>query len=268
MRSKIDSVTNKKIKLAVSLRQRKYREKEGLFLAEGVRLCEMAVDSGWKISFGLYSDTAMGDTRAVALLDRLDAQGCHLYSVPEKLLARACPTEHPQGILLVMEQKRIRFDALVPAENSLLIVLDGIQDPGNAGSIIRTADAAGAQGVILLEGSVDAFADKTVRATMGSIFHVPILEHAARKDFLNFIRKEGIRLYATTLDASAQAYCDADFHGRAAIIFGNEANGVKKDLLDAAKKICIPMPGKAESLNAAAAAAIVTFEALRQRNCS
>ncbi|MBQ1511023.1 MAG: RNA methyltransferase, partial [Selenomonadaceae bacterium] len=129
MEHRIDSAGNGKIKLAASLRQRKHREKTGLFLAEGVRLCEMAAASGWKISFGLYTPSVAGEKRAEALLGRLEELGCPLYEVPENVFAKASSTESPQGILLVVEQKGISLGDLILPKDPFLMVMDGIQDP-------------------------------------------------------------------------------------------------------------------------------------------
>lgn len=265
MRRNIDSASNKKIKLALSLKQRKYREREGLFLAEGVRLCEMAADSDWTVSFGLYTEALLGDGRGRDLLERLEGAGCDLYEVPGSVFGRVSATENPQGILLVMEKKETGMEELASG-HALLMVLDGVQDPGNAGTMIRTADAAGASGVLFLEGTVDAFSDKTVRATMGSLFHLPICSGVARRDFLDFCRSREIALYGAALDAAGKAYHEADLSGRTALVFGNEAKGASREILDASGKIYIPMYGGAESLNVATAAAVILYEAARQRS--
>ncbi|MBQ7479024.1 MAG: RNA methyltransferase [Selenomonadaceae bacterium] len=265
MESRIESAGNGKVKLAASLRQRKHREKTGLFLAEGVRLCEMAAASGWKISFGLYTPSVAGENRAGDLLGRLKEIGCLLYEVPENIFAKASSTESPQGILLVVEQKGISLGNLILPKNPFLMVMDGRQDPGNAGTMIRLADAAGMDGVILLKGSVDVFSDKTVRATMGSVFHLPICSNTDGKEFMDFVREKGIRLYAATLDGRAKVCYEADLSGSIALVFGNEANGVSSDILRMAEGMYIPMFGKAESLNVATAASALVYEAVRQR---
>ncbi len=266
MRERIDSASNRKIKLAASLRQKKYREKEGLFLAEGVRLCEMAAHSGWRILFGLYTEAALADERARILLEELEGRGCRIHAVPEGIFAKASATDSPQGVLLVLEQKKSTLEECMGKSGQpLLMVLDGIQDPGNAGTMIRTADAAGVDGVIFLEGSADVFADKTVRATMGSLFHLPVCTDAKPAEFLELAGSRGFHLYAAALDETAMAYHMADFSGKAAVIFGNEAKGIGERLLGASKKIYIPMFGRAESLNVSAAAAVVVYEAVRQR---
>ena len=160
MIERIDSPTNKKIKLAAALKQRKQREKTGLFVAEGIRLCEMAAEAGWQVEFGLLTGQMREQERGAKLVGKLTGQNCPLYEMPEAVFAKAAGTETPQGILLVMGQKNPSLPQIAERENPLYVVMDGVQDPGNAGTIIRTADAVGADGVILLKGSVDVYGDK------------------------------------------------------------------------------------------------------------
>ena len=267
MRSLIESASNKKIKLVRELHQRKYRNREGLFLAEGVRLSEMAVHSDWRIEFALFTKEMAAEARGEKLLCDLEEKGCMLYEVPKALYDKVSDTESPQGVLLVMEKKAVDLQALLQTKKTpFFLVLDGVQDPGNAGTILRTADAAGADGVILLKGSVDMFSDKAVRSAMGSLFHLPICENVEREAFIKAVEGAGIPLFATALDETARLYTEADLKNSAAIVFGNEGNGVSEEILLASKKLYIPMYGSAESLNVAAASAIVIYEAVRQRN--
>jgi len=264
---RIESLSNGKIKLAAKLHGRKYREAEGLFLAEGIRLVEMAAASDWQPRFGLCTPAAASSERVKKILQRLAAISCPVYEVSEEIYRKVCDTVTPQGLLLVMEIRRPGLRELA-AENPLLLVLDGVQDPGNAGAMIRTADAAGCSGVICLEDTVDVFADKTVRAAMGSLFHLPVVTGVRRGELLSFLQAQGIQLFVTALDAGAQQHFSVDYRGAAAIVFGNEGNGVSRELLDASwgKRIYIPMEGPAESLNVSTAAAVVLYEALRQRS--
>ena len=140
-----------------------------------------------------------------------------------------------------------------------------MQDPGNAGTIIRTADAVGADGVILLKGSVDVFGDKTVRSTMGSLFHLPVCTEVTAAELQEFLTGQKVTLYATALDASAKPHFTQDFRQGCAVVFGNEGNGVSAELLQQAVKTYIPMYGEAESLNMGGSAAVVLYEAVRQR---
>lgn len=262
----IDSPANKKVKLAAALKQRKQREKTGLFVAEGIRLCEMAAESDWSISYGLLTGQLTSQPRGRELTEKLSARGVHLYEVPENIFAKAAGTDTPQGILLIMEAK----NPALPLEkagrdNPLYVIMDGVQDPGNAGTIIRTADAVGADGVILLKGSVDAFADKVVRSTMGSIFHVPVYAGISADELQEFVQVQDLQLLATALDETAKPHFQQDFTKGTAVVLGNEGNGVSAAVLAMAQKTYIPMYGRAESLNVAMSASIVLYEALRQR---
>ena len=267
MRAIIKSSVNPKVKQAISLHQRKNRETEGLFLAEGVRLVEMAAASGWEIVHGFYTMEAAKDERGAALLAELEKR-CMMYEVPLPLFSRISDTQTPQGIMLVMkiQENPVDTESLFRRKQPLLLILDGVQDPGNAGTILRTADAAGLDGVILMEGSVDAFSAKTVRASMGSIFHVPVISHVTNEELMNAIEEWGIPLFAADVDDTAKPYFRQDFREAAAIIFGNEANGISGELLAVSKKLYIPMQGHAESLNVAVSASVIAYEALRQRS--
>ena len=261
----IESAANKKLKLVRELRQKKHRDREGLFLAEGVRLLEMAVASAWKIRFVLFVKGLMSEQRGICLLEDMEKKGIELYEVPMGLFERVSDTSSPQGILAVMEQQRISLDSIPKKNPPLLVVLDGVQDPGNAGTIIRTADAAGADGIILLSGCVDVFSDKVVRSAMGSIFHLPICAGVKKEDFFSFAQEYPLRLYAAALDKEAQEYTDVNFCEGVALIFGNEGNGISDEVISMSNKFYIPMHGGAESLNVAAASAVAIYEAVRQR---
>ena len=267
MTERIDSPGNKKIKLAASLHHRKTRDKEGLFIVEGVRLAEMAAASSWEIVFGLCTRTAAAEPRVQKILAALAARQCPVYEIDEDIYKKAAATVAPQGLLLVMKQQQTSLRQVLSAEEQpLLLVLDGLQDPGNAGTMIRTADAAGCSGVVFLTDTVDLFSDKTVRSTMGSLFHLPIAVQVERQDLLAALQAKKVRLLVTALDETACQHFAVDYREGAAVAFGNEGNGVSQELLAAAeKKLYIPMLGEAESLNAATAAAVVLYEALRQR---
>lgn len=265
---RITSPTNAKIKLAASLKQRKQREKAGLFVAEGVRLAEMAVTAQWRISFALVTERAREQPRVQAILAHLRRRQTPVAIVSAPVYAKASGTEHPQGILLVLEKKSFPLQEFAASgvTNPCYAVLDGVQDPGNLGTILRTADAAGLDGGILLKGCVDAFSPKVVRASMGSLFHLPVAVDVPTQSLLSFLEERKIRLYATALDQAAKTHFAADYKGAVAIAFGNEGNGVSAPILAASDKIYVPMFGQAESLNVAISSAVVFYEVLRQRH--
>ncbi|MGL6015797.1 MAG: TrmH family RNA methyltransferase, partial [Selenomonadaceae bacterium] len=172
----IASSANKKIKLVASLKQKKHRDAERLFIAEGIRLAEAAVEANWPCRFGLCTGTAAKNERVQMFLQQLEARQCPVYEVPEDIYNKISDTQQPQGVLLVLENGSSSLSSVISgAGASFILVLDQLQDPGNVGTIIRTADAAGCSGIIVMENSADIYAGKTVRATMGSLFHLPVV---------------------------------------------------------------------------------------------
>lgn len=263
----IASSQNAKIKLAASLKQKKSRDASGLFLAEGLRLCEEAVRSGYPLEFCLYSKDEGNNGRLKDLLRLLAEMGCPVYEAAKQVYAKASDTKEPQGILLVLRKCLVALEDLPAGGRApFYAVLDGLQDPGNMGTVVRSADAAGCTGVILMKNTVDLFSPKAVRATMGSLFHLPVVENVGAEELLPFLQRRGVKVFATALDAGAKPYFDVCLSQGAAVVFGNEGNGVREMLLkESDERIFIPMAGRAESLNVATAAAVVLFEGLRQR---
>lgn len=265
---RIDSSSNKKIKLVVKLHTGKYRKQEGLFVAEGVRLAEMAIESTWQTEFAFVSDRVLDNPRVQQVVSALEAKSVPVYAMTDDLYNKAAATVASQGLLLVMRQGLADIGSLVDTTgNRIFAVLDGVQDPGNAGTIIRTAEAAGFDGIICLQGTVDILSDKVVRSAMGSLFNVPIVVGVSQSDFIQTCKENDIKMMVTALDREAVNHFSADYAGRCAVIFGNEGNGATEEIIGSSdEKIFIPMSGKAESLNVSVAAAIVIYEAYRQRN--
>ncbi len=263
---RIESVSNTKIKWAAALHQRKERERRGEFVAEGVRLAETAIDSGWPVSYCLVSDAALANVRVQNIITSLEGKNYPVHLVSEAAYKKAAATETPQGILLVMKTPSYTL-ADLPVEGSpFFVVLDRIQDPGNVGTILRTADAAGCAGVVATEGTADIFSDKVVRSSMGSVFHLPIVTNVTGPALTTYFREQDISSMATVLDETAQSHFSVDYREKLAVIFGNEGNGIAPVLLDSSEHIYIPMAGRTESLNVATSAAIILYEAFRQRH--
>ncbi|MDO4920655.1 MAG: RNA methyltransferase [Phascolarctobacterium sp.] len=257
----LTGIHNPLVKAAAELKQKKYRQQQGLFLAEGLRTVEEAVAARTAQSV-FY--TAIEDDRTRAVLERAAARQIKLYCVSDGVMKKIADTETPQGIIAVCAMQSPALEQLV-ASGKLLLVLDRVGDPGNLGTMLRTADAAGIGGVILLKGCADIYAPKAVRSSMGSLFHLPVLAGVSEEELVSGVRRAGYQLLVTCLDGADNLY-KADLSGRLAFVMGNEANGVSAGLLAAAdKRVYIPMQGRAESLNVAMAAGIVMFEALRRQ---
>ena len=239
------------VKLVRKLAQKKFRNELKLFVAEGLRLCEEVPPA--LVEFGFFTREFLSDERAKILVERLKI----LEEVSPSTMEKISDTKTPQGILLVVRQKFSSPEEVLAKK--IIAVLDGVQDPGNVGTILRTA-AAFDCGIILLDGSAEIFNPKVVRSSMGAIFYLPIIK-MSHAEFLNL---RGAEILAAALDSSAEIYYRHDFDQKVAIVFGSEANGVSKKILDVAKKIFIPMNGHAESLNVATSAAIIISEIVRQ----
>ena len=262
----ITSVNNQRVKDVANLKQKKYRTETGTFFAEGLRAVTEAVQFA-DVSELFFIKTE--ENKLTEIIKTAEEKGVRLYCVDEKVMAKLSDTKAPQGVLAVIKMPKDRLQKLNPGtssdNNAPVIILDRVQDPGNLGTIIRTADAVGALGMILLEGCVDAFSPKVVRASMGSLFHLPVIQDVFPEEALTWCYRHGYEPAATALK-NAQNMYKADLSKKMAFIFGNEANGVAEELQAAAEtRLFIPMAGQAESMNVAMAAGIVLFEGLRQR---
>ena len=257
----VTGLQNPVVKAAAELKQKKYRTQNGLYLAEGLRTAEEAV--AYKAVETLFY-VATDDERTMRLLEDAAAQNIKLVCVSENVMKKIADTETPQGIIAVCKMRQPKLENLL-ASGKMLLVLDRVGDPGNIGTMLRTADAAGVGGLVLLKGCADIYAPKTVRSSMGSLFHIPVLSGVSEQEFVSAAKKAGYDLLVTCLDGADNLY-KADLSGRIAFVMGNEAGGVSETLLEKAdKRVYIPMAGRAESLNVAMAAGIVMFEALRRK---
>ena len=262
----ITSVNNQRVKDVANLKQKKYRTETGAFFAEGLRAVIEAVQFA-DLSELFFIKTE--ENKLTEIIKTAEEKGVRLYCVDEKVMAKLSDTKTPQGVLALIKMPEDSLQKLNPGtssdNNAPVIILDRVQDPGNLGTIIRTADAVGALGMILLEGCVDAFSPKVVRASMGSLFHLPVIQDVFPEEALTWCYRHGYEPAATALK-NAQNMYKADLSKKMAFIFGNEANGVAEELQAAAEtRLFIPMAGQAESMNVAMAAGIILFEGLRQR---
>ena len=262
MKEKITSRENENIKKARRIMsEKKYREETGKFLTEGVRLCEEAGKSG-RVDEAYF--TAEAIEKYGERLKKILETANTVREVSREVIEKISDTKNPQGIVCVCK-KLDNFDYLDKINsNGKYIVMAGVSDPGNAGTIIRTADALGVSGIIMTEDCVDIYSPKTVRATMGSIFHITIVQIGDDEELLKFLKSSGIKSYAATLSDDSSDISKVKFENGSAVLIGNEANGLSGFLSENSDfRIKINMKGEAESLNAASAAAIITYCLMR-----
>ena len=262
----ITSVQNPKMKYIKKLSQRSFRQKERKFVVEGVRLVEEALQSSWRTETFVYASRALENPRAAQLLELAREKGAELYEVTEGILAELADTETPQGVMAVLWQPDYTLADVLPiGQQPLVVVVDGVQDPGNLGTIVRSADAAGASGVLLLKGTVDLYNPKTLRSTMGSVFHLPVVAADAVDEAFAYLTGVGITLVVGDPVGGVPAF-EANLQEAVGIVVGNEGSGPRLEVYNYRhSKVTIPMPGRAESLNVAMATSILLYEAIRQR---
>ncbi|MBF0557202.1 MAG: RNA methyltransferase [Nitrospirae bacterium] len=245
------------------------KEKRGVgssFVIEGVHLVDMALSCpAAVVERVFFAEHLINSEQGRRLMDRLKETTVQTIRASKKVIDKLSDTETPQGIVAVISLNVPSLDAIPLKAVPMLIVCDGISDPGNIGTIVRVADASGADAVLLTPGTCDPFMPKAVRASAGSIFALPVLPETGVEEIVGFLAERHIRLYAADVRASKSLY-ETDFRGPAAIIFGNEAHGIGANLLNKAELLLkIPVIGRAESLNVAMAASISLYEAVRQR---
>jgi TrmH family RNA methyltransferase len=253
----ITSNQNPKLKLVRALLGRpKERREANAFVVEGIRLIEEAVTAGWKFQFALYSDGL--NERGQDLLKVLIAHRIDVEEVAGDLIQKLSDTETPQGILAVLELTSLP----IPATPNFILIPDQVRDPGNLGTLIRSAAAAGVQALFLPDETTDAFAPKVVRSGMGAHFRLPI--HVLTWDQIRENTKD-MQVYLA--DMEGKSFWETDLRKPLALIVGGEAEGASEEARKlATQKISIPMAGNVESLNAGVAGSVVMFEVVRQRS--
>ena len=247
----ISSTKNEKIKELAKLQTAKGRKKEGLYLLEGEHLVEEAIKEKAPIELIVVSSNRMEDYQY--LLEQTEIK---VLVVSQEVFQKLSMTETTQGILAAV---KIENQAEPPCSGRI-IILDAVQDPGNLGTIVRTADAAGFDAVVLGTGTVDLYNDKVLRSMQGSHFHIPVFQ-ADLKDYLPTLKDKGVQVAVTALHRDSKDYTILQGATDVAIVVGNEGQGVSDDVIDLADVVVtIPMFGKAESLNVAIASALLMYK--------
>lgn len=255
----ITSTSNAQVKRLLQLQKKsKARNEEQVFLVEGLRMFSEVPEE--RVEKVYISETLYNKKKQELNLERFSVE-----ILSDSVFQYVSDTKTPQGILCIVKQKEYDVEALLNIENPHFMVLDNLQDPGNLGTIVRTAEGAGVNAVFLSKESVDIYNPKTIRSTMGSIYRMPVIYIEDLLELLEIFRKKGIKSYAAHLEGK-KSYDKENYQSGTAILIGNEGNGLRKEIADNTDVwVQIPMQGKVESLNAAIAASILMFEVYRQR---
>ena len=250
------STKNELIKKVAKLHRRKERQKENLYIMEGFHLIEEAYQNGAKMKYIFVTHKAY--QQYLAFFEPLSEQ---VILVSKEIIDKLSDLPTPQGMIAVAEMSKIDLDL----HQGKWLLLDYVQDPGNVGTMIRTADAAGFDGVILGEGCADVYATKTLRSMQGSQFHLKVIQ-ADLYQVIQQLKAARVKVYATELNKEAKQYQELPYHENVAIIMGNEGQGVRSEILKLAdESVYIPIYGQAESLNVGVAAGIMMYGLIRKK---
>ena len=255
----ITSTSNPQVKRLLQLQKKsKVRNEEGVFVVEGLRMfIEVPRERVEKV----YVSESFYNKKK----HDLNWDNFPLEILSDSVFKHISDTQTPQGVLCIVKQKLQELDAILNLANPHFVILDNLQDPGNLGTIIRTAEGAGVDAVFMSKDCVDIYNPKTIRSTMGSIYRMPTIYIENTVALLDILREKGIKSYAAHLDGK-NSYEQEDYRTGSAILIGNEGNGLRDEVSEKADVwVRIPMEGQVESLNAAIAASILMFEVARQR---
>ena len=254
---RIESKENAFIKELKKLKEKKYRKQQNQFIVEGIRSVNEVLKSSYEIEYLLYSDKF--EDKIDALFKNEKIKNVQFYNVTNDVLKLLCSTETPQGVVAIVNIKKFN---IVDELNGFYVLVDKVQDPGNIGTIIRSAHASGAKGVILTKGTVDVFNDKAFRSTMGSVFHIPIIEDD--RVFIKKLKDDKFKFVVSSLQTDKNFF-DVNLKDNLVICVGNEGIGISKEIYDLADiNVKIPMTGGAESLIVAVSSTVMMFEIVRQ----
>ena len=257
----ITSKENAIIKHVSKLKEKKYRNNYGEYIIEGVKLVKEAIEEKANIKYILVSEEANSSTLIEKYLKN-DLQSREYIQVPNNIFKIISEVEKPQGILAVIEKNPQNIP--IDYSQDIILALDDIQDPGNLGTIIRTADSVGLKQILISKGTADPYNSKVIRSTMGAIFRVNIIECDNLVETLNKCKENNYKIMVTSLETEKSIY-DLKLN-KNVIVIGNEANGVSEQIVELAdEKAIIPMLGKTESLNASVATGVILYEYVRQK---
>jgi RNA methyltransferase, TrmH family len=260
----ITSKDNQKLKLVRSLRQRAQRQATGLFIVEGIRHVGEAVEAAGagkiEVEFICFSPTLLTSEFALKLLEEQVGAGTPCYDIPAEVFSSLADKENPQGILGVLRKPHQSITDINPGKADCLIALVSPQDPGNIGTILRTIDAVGASGLLLLEQSADPYHPNSVRASMGALFWYPVIR-SSFDEFAKFIKKNKYSVYGTSAHASIDYREVEKYNMPLVLLMGSEREGLSEERAAVCKQLIrLPMEGRASSLNLAVAAGVFLYD--------
>jgi RNA methyltransferase, TrmH family len=268
----ITSLQNPRVKEAVRLRDSRQRAKQGRIVIDGARELRRAIAGGVKLEELFICESLCKGDDARWLLDALPSLGCEVLQVNETVFEKVAFGHRTDGVLGVAKMPRTTLASVAERLDSsthapLIVVLEGVEKPGNVGAVLRTADAAGVSALIVADGRTDLFNPNAIRASLGTIFTVPVCE-ATSNEALDWLRERNTKIFAARVDGSVP-YTEADYRGPTAIVLGSEAEGLSQAwTADNIAAIRLPMLGIADSLNVSVTAAVIVYEAMRQREGS
>ena len=264
MPERITSAANPRLKAAARLRGRRERDRRGLTLIDGVRETLRALQGGAVVREAFVLPELLVEAEAKALLERLSEASVPVLEVGRAAFERLAYGDRLDGVIAVAETPSHALADLVLPPEPLVAVIEGVEKPGNLGAVLRTADGAGVDAVIVAESATDLFNPNIIRASLGTVFAVPVAV-ASTGEVLEWLKERGITIVAARVDGSVD-YSAADFRGAVAIALGSEARGLSRPWGELARtSVRVPMLGVADSLNVSATAAILLYQALRQR---
>ena len=255
----ISSKDNERVKYTKSLLKGKNRQKESKYIIEGYRILTLAIECNADLDYVFINEAFEDKEEHKDFLKILKDKNIKVFRTNDKIFKELIDTENTQGILGVIRFKEKKIEHNINHEDKFVLILDRIQDPGNMGTIIRTADAAGVDAIIALKGCVDVYNPKVIRSTMGSIFDMNII-HCTQEECLEELKSKNFKIVSSYLNTD-NYYHETKYHEKTALVIGNEANGVNDDLINQSDILVkIPIYGNAESLNAAISSAILMYE--------
>jgi TrmH family RNA methyltransferase len=259
----VTSVSNQRVVDARKLRQRKHRRRQGRFLVEDLSILQMALDAAIQPVEVFYCESQLAGSGAFALLELFRQTGAEMVAVSPYVMATLAERDVPQGIVGTFSLFETSLQGVPVSGRGLFVALDRLQDPGNLGTLIRTADAVGAAAVILIEPCVDPFDPKTVRGTMGSLFNVPLVRVSDVLELFAWIQEKGFRVVGTDAQRG-EIWGESLWTGGVTLVLGNEARGLSNDVRPFVETWArLPIVGKAESLNVAVAGGVLMYAWLR-----